>query len=265
MTLASGSAPPNTGNEYLRLPFVDFVGFNLYLEEQQNFESYLTRLHNIAGDKPVVMTEIGLDSRRHGEEAQARALDWQIRTTFAAGCAGAFVFSWTDEWHRGGYDIEDWDFGLTGRDRRPKPALAAVREAFAEVPFPKDTSWPRISVVVCSYNWERTIRDCLEGLRDLEYPDYEVIVADDGSTDATAAIAGEYDLRLIRTENRGLSNARNTGMGAATGGSSPTSTTTRAPIPTGWFTSPPAFWAPNTPGSVARTLHPRTTGRSPIA
>ena len=42
-------------------------------------------------------------------EKQAEALDWQIRTAFRLGCAGAFVFSWTDEWHRGGYDIEDWD------------------------------------------------------------------------------------------------------------------------------------------------------------
>jgi GT2 family glycosyltransferase len=71
--------------------------------------------------------------------------------------------------------------------------------------------------VVCSHNGERTIRDCLEGLLDLEYPDYEVIVVDDGSTDATAKIASEYELRLISTENRGLSNARNTGMEAATG------------------------------------------------
>ena len=37
-----------------------------------------------------------------------------------------------------------------------------------------------------AYNGERTIRDCLEGLLELEYPDYEVIVVDDGSTDATA-------------------------------------------------------------------------------
>jgi O-antigen biosynthesis protein len=203
--------------EYLRLPFVDFAAFNVYLEEQENLEAYLARLHNVAGDKPVVMAEIGLDSRTHGEEAQARSLDWQIRATFAAGCAGAFVFSWTDEWHRGGYDIEDWDFGLTGRDRRPKSALETVRQAFAEVPFPKDTPWPRISVVVCTYNGEPTIRDCLEGLSELEYPDYEVIVVDDGSTDGTAKIAGEYDLRLISTENRGLSSARNTGMEAATG------------------------------------------------
>jgi GT2 family glycosyltransferase len=203
--------------EYLRLPFVDFLCFDVYLEEQGPFEAYLARLHNVAGDKPVVMAEIGLDSRSHGEEAQARALDWQVRTTFASGCAGAFVFSWTDEWHRGGHDVEDWDFGLTRRDRSPKPALAAVREAFAEVPFAADLPWPRISVVVCTFNGGRTIRECLEGLLKLEYPNFEVIVVDDGSTDATAKIASEYAFRLIRTENRGLSNARNTGMEAATG------------------------------------------------
>ena len=203
--------------EYLNLSFLDFLCFNLYLEEQDRFEAYLARLHNIAADKPLVIAEVGLDSRRHGEEVQAHALDWQVRTTFAAGCAGAFVFAWTDEWHRGGYDVDDWDFGLTCRDGNPKPALRAVREAFAEVPFPPDVPWPRISVVVCSLNGERTIRDCLEGLMDLDYPDYEVIVVDDGSTDATAKIAGEYDLRLISTENRGLSNARNTGLEAATG------------------------------------------------
>jgi GT2 family glycosyltransferase len=203
--------------EYLRLPSGDLVCFNLYLEEQGSFEAYLARLHNIAEDRPVIMAEIGLDSRGHGEEAQARALDWQVQSTFAAGCAGAFVFAWTDEWHRGGYDVEGWDFGLTKRDRSPKPALAAVRGALDEVPFPRDLPWPRISVVVCSYNGERTIRGCLEGLVNLEYPNFEVIVVDDGSTDATAAIATEYDVLLISTENRGLSNARNTGMEAATG------------------------------------------------
>ena len=203
--------------EYLRLPFVDFVCFNVYLEERESFEAYLARLHNLAGDRPVVMTEIGLDSRRHGEEAQARSLEWQIRSTFASGCAGAFVFAWTDEWHRGGYDIEDWDFGLTSRDRSPKPALTAVREAFAAVPFPAVLPWPRISVVVCSLNGEPTIKTCCGSLVSLEYPDFEVIVVDDGSTDATAKIAGEYGFRLISTENRGLSSARNTGTEAATG------------------------------------------------
>ena len=203
--------------EYLQLPFLDLVCFNVFLESQDRLEAYLARLHNIVGDRPLIMSEIGLDSRRHGERIQATVLDWQLRTTLAAGCAGAFVFAWTDEWYRGGHDIEDWDFGLTDRDRRPKPALAALRKAMAQVPFPKGLPWPRISVVVCSYNGHRTIRDCFEGLHRLEYPEYEVIVVDDGSTDGTGTMAGEYGFRVFRSENRGLSHARNTGLKAATG------------------------------------------------
>src|SRR5438874_1380622 len=141
----------------------------------------------------------------------------QVRAAFATGCAGVFVFSWTDEWYRHGHDVEDWAFGLTRADRSSKPALEAVQEAFADVPFAPSLPWPRISVVVCTYNGARTIRDCFEGLRRLAYPDYEVIVVDDGSTDETAAIARQYDCRLIRTENRGLASARNTGLNAATG------------------------------------------------
>ena len=203
--------------EYLQLPFLDLVCFNVFLESQTRLEAYLARLHNIAGDRPFILTEIGLDSRRHGEEAQARSLDWQVRTAFASGCAGAVVFAWTDEWHRGGCDIEDWDFGLTTRDRRPKPALEAVRKAFAEIPFPPDVDWPRISVVVCTHNGSRTIRQCCQGLRKLDYPRFEVMVVDDGSTDRTASIVQESGFRLIRTANHGLSHARNVGLEAATG------------------------------------------------
>jgi O-antigen biosynthesis protein len=203
--------------EYLQLSFLDFLCFNVYLETQPRFEAYLARLQHLADERPLVMSEIGLDSRRHGDDAQVHTLDWQIRSTFASGCSGAFVFAWTDEWYRGGYDIEDWDFGLTDRRRRPKPALQAVRNAFAEVPFPKDLPWPRISVVVCSYNGARTIQDCFEGLVRLEYPNFEVIVVDDGSTDATSAITLQYGFRLVSTENRGLSSARNAGLKAAMG------------------------------------------------
>ena len=163
------------------------------------------------------MAEVGLDSMRNGRKAQARSVEWQIRTAFAAGCAGAFVFSWTDEWHTGGLDVDDWRFGITDAHRRPKPALSRTRRAFAHVPFPPRRDCPRISVVVCTYNGSRTIRECLEGARRLEYPHFEVIVVDDGSTDATAEIAAGYDVRLIRTRNQGLSGARNTGMRAATG------------------------------------------------
>jgi GT2 family glycosyltransferase len=203
--------------EYLNLPFLDFVAFNVYLQHEAQLEAYLPRLHNIAGDRPLLLTELGADSCRLGEDRQASTLGWQIRTAFASGCAGACIFAWTDEWHRGGADIEDWQFGLTDRERRPKPALEVVRQAYAEVPFPIDTQWPRMSVVVCTYNGSRTIRDCLDGLRQLDYPDFEVIVVDDGSTDGTADIAREYGCRLVSTENHGLSNARNVGITLASG------------------------------------------------
>ena len=203
--------------EYLQLPFLDLVCFNVYLERRDRLEAYLYRLQNITGERPLMMTEIGLDSRRNGEEEQARNIDWQVRAAFSAGSAGAFVFAWTDEWHRGGTEIEDWDFGLTTRERRPKPALAAVSRAFAEVPFPPDTNWPRISVIVCTYNGARTFRETMERLRELDYPDYEVIVVNDGSTDHTPDIAGKYNVTLISTENNGLSSARNVGWKAANG------------------------------------------------
>jgi GT2 family glycosyltransferase len=203
--------------EYLQLPFLDLLCFNVYLETREKLDAYLARLQNLAGERPLVLAEIGLDSQRNGAEAQAKSLTWQIESCFAAGCAGAVVFGWTDEWYRGGHDIEDWDFGLVTRDRRPKPALAAVRKAFAEVPFRRGIQWPRISVVVCSYNGSRTIRDTFEAMKRVEYPNYEVIVVNDGSKDATPDIAREYDVHLISTENRGLSAARNTGWQEATG------------------------------------------------
>jgi glycosyltransferase involved in cell wall biosynthesis len=203
--------------EYLQLPFLDFHCFNVYLESDGQLEGYLARLQNVAGDRPLVMAELGLDSRRHGEVRQAETIDRQLRLTFRAGCAGTFVFAWTDEWHRGGYAVEDWDFGLTDRRRRPKAALAAVGRAFGEVPFPPGERWPRMSVVICAHNGARTLRWCLEGVERLDYPDCEVIVVDDGSTDETARVANECGFPAIRTPSRGLSSARNTGLAAASG------------------------------------------------
>jgi GT2 family glycosyltransferase len=203
--------------EYLDLSFLDLLAFNVYLESEDRLAAYLQRLQNLAGERPLLMSEVGLDCLRNGEDEQARSLDWQIRTAFAEGCVGIVVFSWTDEWYRAEAEVEDWAFGLTNREREAKPGLLAVTHAFAEAPFPVDTSWPKVSVVVCSYNGSATIRDTMEGLKRLDYPDYEVIVVNDGSTDNTPAIAGEYDFTLINTENHGLSNARNTGWQNASG------------------------------------------------
>ncbi len=204
-------------SEYLDLSFFDLVCFNVFLESRNNYEAYLSRLQNIAGNRPLLVTEVGMDSRRNGEEVQATCLDWQIRASFAAGCAGAFVYSWTDEWYRGGEDVTDWDFGIISRERKPKRALSVVGKAFKEVPFESRAAWPRISVVVCTFNGSRTIRGCLEGIEKIRYPNYETIVIDDGSTDGAGDIAQEFRAQLIRTENRGLSAARNLGWQSATG------------------------------------------------
>jgi len=204
--------------EYLELPFLDLVCFNVFLEDDAAFAAYVARLQNLAGSRPLLLTEVGLDSRRHGEAAQAALLGRQLRTAFRLGVAGAFVFSWTDEWHRGGQDVEDWDFGLVDRERRPKAALAAVAGAFAEaLPAPAG-GWPRATVVVCSYNGARWIAGCLEALEAIDYPNYEIVVIDDGSADDTAAIAASYATpQVVTTANGGLSRARNEGLRRATG------------------------------------------------
>ena len=204
--------------EYLRLSAFDLLCFNVYLERRELLERYLARLQNLADDRPLLLTEVGLDSRRNGEDVQAETLRWQIQTCLSAGCAGLFVFAWSDRWHRGGHEILDWDFGLITREGRAKPALEAVGDAFAPTPRIPASPAPRMSVVICTYNGSATLRDCLEGVLTLHYPDYEVIVISDGSTDGSADLAREYEgVRVIETPNRGLSSARNTGLEDASG------------------------------------------------
>ncbi|MGH7123867.1 MAG: glycosyltransferase [Stellaceae bacterium] len=204
--------------EYLTVDFTDFVCFNVYLHDESAFRRYLSRLQNLAVDRPLVLTEFGIDSFREGHDAQAEILSWQIRAAFDMGVAGTFVFAWTDEWFTGGHLIEDWAFGLVDRDRVPKPAFHAVARRFNEPIPPGLAHSPRVSVVVCSYNAERTMEACLASLEDLNYPDYEVIVVNDGSTDRTLEIAQRFPYaRIISQPNKGLSVARNVGAEAATG------------------------------------------------
>ena len=204
--------------EYLTIDFADFLCFNVYLHQEGAFRGYLSRLHNLAVDRPLVLTEFGIDSMREGEPEQARILSWQIRSAFAMGAAGTFVFAWTDEWFTGGHLIEDWAFGLVDRHRVTKPAFSAVKERYTGPIPPALPRYPRVSVVVCSYNAERTMEPCLASLEKLNYPDYEVIVVNDGSTDSTLAIAERFNYcRIISQQNKGLSVARNVGAEAANG------------------------------------------------
>jgi hypothetical protein len=65
--------------EYLETEFTDFLAFNVYLHSEPEFRRYLSRLHSLAGDRPLVLTEFGIDSIREGEIVQATTLSWQVR------------------------------------------------------------------------------------------------------------------------------------------------------------------------------------------
>ncbi len=209
--------------EYLLPRNADFVAFNIFLEDRQQFRRYLQRLQIQAGDKPLLITEFGLDSLRAGESAQAEALDWQRQEARAAHIAGSFTFSFTDEWHRGGEDIQDWAFGLVMRDRQEKVVCQMLRNELGDealmAEFPSEQSKPlRMSVVVCTFNGSATLAACLRGLAQQNYPDYEVLLIDDGSTDAIPQIAAEFpQVRYYRQTHAGLSAARNLGCEQATG------------------------------------------------
>jgi len=211
--------------EYLQAPFLDFQCFNVYLEKPDVLHNYLSRLQTLADARPLLMGEVGLDSRRNGVEKQAEVLSWQIESSFRAGAAGTFIFAWTDRWHRGGMDIDDWDFGLTTRDSEAKLALKAVSFAFSHAPFRMDRDWPMVSVVICTYNGSKTLEETLRSMGKVEYPDFEVVVVNDGSQDSTPTIihkvskelADRVTIRQIDIPNGGLSNARNVGMHAARG------------------------------------------------
>ena len=216
LALVSYANFPST--EYLTVDFTDFLCFNVYLHNENAFRRYVARLHNLAVDRPLVLTEFGMDSMREGGEHQAETLSWQVKTAFELGCAGTCVFAWTDEWFTGGHLIEDWAFGVVDADREPKPAFAAVAERYTGALPPLPARTPRVSVVVCAYNADRTMDQCLASLEHLNYPDYEVIVVNDGSTDRTLEISERYKYcRIISQPNKGLSVARNVGAEAATG------------------------------------------------
>lgn len=204
--------------EYLLPRNLDFLCFNLYLHDPEKLAAYLRRLHHLAGNMPLVIGEFGMDSAAEGEEAQAAYFREQVAVFRQLAVAGEVAFSFTDEWYTGGRYVEGWTFGLTRRDRSEKPAWAALRGAWAQPSDLPDVALPKMSVVVCAYNAAGTLRACLESLRHLQYPDYEVLLIDDGSRDRTPEIARDFpEVRYVRMEHAGLSAARNRGAELAAG------------------------------------------------
>ena len=206
--------------EYLVVRDCDFMCFNVYLHERSAFSDYLARLQTIAGPKPLVLGEIGFDSRSSSEARQAEHLSWQLDVAERESVAGSFVYSFCDEWFKDGRLVEDWAFGLLRSDRSKKQSFTAVKEAFsssdAEV---SKRDLPLVSIVVAAYNAERTIVACVESLLQLVYPRIELIVVDDGSIDDTRALVNGFkEIRVVQLPvNQGLSAARNAGIEASSG------------------------------------------------
>jgi len=209
--------------EYLLPQNVDFFCFNVYLHTQLEFERYLMRLQNLTEERPLILGEFGMDTIRHSQDEQAEMLSWHFDSVAKCGLAGTIIFSWTDEWFTGDREVTDWAFGLVTREREPKRAFHVLRDKFHQADAagllrPPLPSTPSVSVIVCSYNGGKTLAACLESLGKLNYPDYEVILVDDGSTDNTAVVARDFpNVRYIYQSNHGLSDARNTGAQAARG------------------------------------------------
>lgn len=226
--------------EFLEPGNADFTAMNVFLEDEDAFRRYLRRLHHIAGDRPVVISEFGLDSSRHGTAAQAATLRWALRAARDFGVAGFSVYSWSDRWWNAGAEVTDWDFGLTDRADKAKPALAAVEEELKKrslidlralvfaarrrpatcEPTGEEPVAPDFSVIVCTRNGRRRIGTCLGAIRAQTHRVFETIVVDDGSTDGTADfVEREFpEMRVLRLGGGGLSAARNAGAMAARGG-----------------------------------------------
>jgi len=204
--------------EYLEPENADFTAFNVYLEDAADLRRYVRRLHHVAGDRPVVISEFGLDSQRNGTGCQAELLDRAIRTAVEEQVAGFTVYAWSDRWWNAGAEVTDWSFGLIDREGRDKPAMAAVKAAFQEALPPAPIN-DRVSVIICTRNGRERIAGCLEAVGRMTDGNFETIVVDDGSDDGTGSLvhASFPNVTLLREAPAGLSAARNAGAHAATG------------------------------------------------
>lgn len=202
--------------EYLQPRNGDFTAFNVYLEQREALRLYLRRLHHLADDRPLVISEYGLDSMRHGEAGQADALAWLTEDIYEGGAAGAFLFSFTDDWFNGGRQVSDWGFGLVTAERQPKLSAARVSDVLRDLgenrPPRLVEPHPLVSVIVCTYNGHRLLPACLESLERSTYGHLEVLVVDDGSRPGIDAIVARHSqMRYVRQEHAGLGAARNFG------------------------------------------------------
>jgi glycosyltransferase involved in cell wall biosynthesis len=96
-------------------------------------------------------------------------------------------------------------------------AVAINFNKYLAFPLENQLTTLRISVIIPAYNEERCIGLTLENIFRMKYPNFEVIVVDDGSTDGTSEIAKRYPIKYIKIKHSGPAAAKNAGIKEATG------------------------------------------------
>ena len=81
---------------------------------------------------------------------------------------------------------------------------------------------PTVSIIVPIYNAEKYINRCVDSILNQEYTDYELLLVNDGSQDASGDICDDYAsrdarIRVIHKENTGVSDSRNIAISQARG------------------------------------------------
>jgi GT2 family glycosyltransferase len=81
------------------------------------------------------------------------------------------------------------------------------------------TEWPLVSILIVNYDGAKVLKDCLESLRILAYPNFEVVVVDNASKDSSREVLAQYPVvRVICSErNRGFAGGNNLGLSACRG------------------------------------------------
>ncbi|MFI2629373.1 glycosyltransferase family 2 protein [Streptomyces collinus] len=117
--------------------------------------------------------------------------------------------------HQGGTPEELWrSLAATARRGFPLPRAVTPARAASSVP-------PSISVIVATHNRPGMLRECLDSLLRMEYPDFEVIVVDNAPADDVAEqlVGDAYEgrVRYVREPRAGLAHAHNRGLALARG------------------------------------------------
>jgi glycosyltransferase involved in cell wall biosynthesis len=166
----------------------DFLLVDCALPSRDALSPALMACHGEVGDRPLVLGSVSLP----GADADAALL---IDTALRCGAAGTLAETWRP-----------------GHVRRH----GAIRRIHTRSVRDLDLDWPSMSVVINAHNAASTLEECLSHCDRLDYPELEVIVVDDGSTDATPAIARTHPrTRLITIPHSGLPAARNVGYQSA--------------------------------------------------